>query len=163
MTNTDRKFECSDCKSVCCITPPALSSEEEIVKAKDMGVRIVAVDIDGNYYCSITKDDRGVCPFLSDSDTLGCTIYDNNFGACTGFDCTLKTVSIKDFHILDPESALKMMNEPIAPFATGTFSLEMIEKHNIETVSLSKAIELVNMAKPTEPIGRLFNIYERMV
>jgi len=81
-------FDCNSCGGMCCVNPPLLFDFSEGMKAKKLGVEIVASgDNSGGYLIAIAKK-KDVCPFL-DVDSGDCKIYDNRFMACKSYSCKL--------------------------------------------------------------------------
>ena len=101
-------FDCSKCGGICCANPPLLKTFEEGMKAKKLGVEIVASgDSKGGYFIAIAKR-KDVCPFL-DVESGNCKIYEERFESCRVFECKLigikHTEAIKEL-ISNPEEAL---------------------------------------------------------
>ena len=158
-----KNFDCSLCSSLCCITPPMLEGEEELKKAKEYGVRIIATKIDesdNGYYASIAKNHHGVCPFVSER---GCRIYGNNFKVCSDFSCKAKEKSVQEVRTLKPIEFFNALsassNEIRRPKA---YSYEMIRKYGIEIVSREEAIELVNVSNLPQMAQHMIKIYAKI-
>ncbi len=146
MSNSPDPFDCHHCSSICCTVPPMIHDEPELALAKEYGVRVIAVKMaDGKYSCSIVKNAKGFCPFLSKEK--GCRIYDNRFKVCHEFSC--KAIG-KDRNSLFSEPStdnsfllnFNEASEPISP--THHFPKETIDAYSIEIVSISEGALLVN-------------------
>jgi len=154
-------FDCSSCSSFCCIVPPMLYDENELIKAIGFGVRVIATKMDNGYYCSVVKNKKGVCPFVS-SDR-GCRIYGNNFKACKDFNCKGKTKTKYEMLGFKPIEFFDALSLPLIPLEKpNMFSVEVVEKYGIEIVSREEAVELVNVSSYEQMGWHLLKIYDTL-
>lgn len=154
-------FDCSSCVSFCCVVPPMLCDEHEVEKAQGLGVRVIATAMEGGYYCSVTKNESGVCPFVVKG--RGCGIYGDNFKACKDFKCGAIGKSVSEIISLDSMDFYDAFTVPLAPLdKPELFSLEYVQKRGIEVVSREEALKLVNISEFSDVALLTFDLVKKL-
>jgi len=162
-----KKITCKGC-GICCLQPPQIETEEELVFAIGQGVDIRRVNIneftksgdggedssDKAIYFILRQD--GKCPFLNEH--YGCDIYENRFSTCRRFECENLDKDIEDISILG-------FTQPSPSSLDGVNQKRNIElpktigdKYGIESVPLVDAIKLiggVTLQELTQHISRV--------
>jgi len=157
-------FECKNCTSFCCVVPPAITTEQELEKALSYGVRVVATpykNLEDAYLVSIVKDkETDMCPFVS-KENYKCSIYDDNFMKCTIFNCKAKNYKIKELLVKVPTEVMELLTTTDTPeeIPIALFRKHIVEKHKIEILDVTTALDIVNLTS----IDTAKNLLEQIV
>jgi len=139
-----KQFDCSLCAGMCCVTPPALASIEEIEKAQNLGANLKYCKIDNKEHIFIAKKGNK-CQFL-DKDG-NCSIYEDRFLTCKSFKCALLHKTTSYLTETDFGGVIEAVNtntgEKIENL--GIFEKGVADRFNIEEVSIPEAFQMSNM------------------
>jgi len=154
-------FNCSSCESLCCVVPPMLYDKTEVIKAQKLHVRVIAFKKEGGYSCSIIKATTGMCPFVDKEK--GCSIYGDNFKACSDFKCAATGVMSGSLLSLDTMSFLKILTTPVVALTKPElFSFKFIQDQKIEIVGEIEAAQLVNASNYSDMEALHFDIVNKI-
>ena len=152
-------FDCNQCAGMCCANPPLLRTFEEGMKAKKMGVEIVASgDSSSGYFIAIAKK-KDVCPFLC-TKSGDCKIYEERFEACRAFECKLigkHEIAVMGELLADPAAALNVTEtflekpEPLTRSQVRKIGAKIINSRNklLQKLSATDITTFVEMASKT--------------
>jgi len=134
---------CNNCSAICCIAPPQLSGEDEILKALVYGVDVVAIknkDSEDEYVAFVKKKNY-VCPFLEDGK---CRIYSDRFEACRNFECI--ALSFEDVNKVQPTNLPFFTTNRKSEVKPNAVSREFLRMHDIRVIDEYEAMSLITVS-----------------